>query len=833
LAVDIMGSGAAKVSSRGHHHHHHDEEMSPLEAAKHGDRDAQEWFMDLLGQYCKDGNVEGVEKMADAWSSCRKLRGVSEAAVIAARYGQHEILEVMVKAEFRLRVDKNDHEINPLMMALRKGDWHCIEPLIPLALDNSFATGLLQDGMEQLVVDGDTDTLTDLATNYHIPGNGKLLCRAALLKDKAKEVFDVLAASMKGESFNRVSTVEEMEDKPGWEDSAPIHIVCQVEEAETAKALVEYLIGKKVDVSKWGKKLSKKLKHSKRLPLHYAAENKNLEIETVKMVAEAYPAALFQPVGGKAGRKLPVKCASHNEKTRRMLEELMYQHICDVCDQVSSEKIADVLNLMRLATEFEKIRTISPRELDRGRATDMVSRAFDKVIRHLKDQSESVERQFAEEAISFAEANPRVDLGRETGTKVEVQSISKMGEVLKSDFWELLKLVNSGKETTEEKAEDGDEETAKAVNDLIKVPELEELLTQEIASRLKWAAAACDSGEDSVTDKLKTSDAVRYALFVLAGLISISKKRTSAEESDDEERPEAAASLAATALETSGEDLQKVAAWYCKDLQLPEAWNVIGLLREGLSGGGLTDILFSGGDLVIKKEVPKDHVWFQWAEGLFEATFLHIYTRDRHGENVPDALRVKDMQQVFNCGSWGEYARRRQSVQEDLFNKGAAWLEELKTDPCTKGETPTWHLSGGKSVANEHWLYHGTSLAGEEGITEGDFRLNLAGSNAGTLYGNGVYLAEAVSKSDEYTTPHSDGLRSILICLSTLGRVNYNDQKRPDGDELADSCKEGGFHSILGDREKIRGTYREIVVFNENQVYPAYICRYERVLKKE
>ena len=32
--------------------------------------------------------------------------------------------------------------------------------------------------------------------------------------------------------------------------------------------------------------------------------------------------------------------------------------------------------------------------------------------------------------------------------------------------------------------------------------------------------------------------------------------------------------------------------------------------------------------------------------GLFEATFLHIYTRDRHGENVPDALRVKDMQQA-------------------------------------------------------------------------------------------------------------------------------------------------------------------------------------------
>lgn len=60
-------------------------------------------------------------------------------------------------------------------------------------------------------------------------------------------------------------------------------------------------------------------------------------------------------------------------------------------------------------------------------------------------------------------------------------------------------------------------------------------------------------------------------------------------------------------------------------------------------------------------------------------------------------------------------------------------------------------------------------------------------------------------------------------------KVNYNDQKRPDGDELANSCKGGGFHSILGDREKIRGTYREIVLFNENQIYPAYICHYKRI----
>ena len=101
--------------------------------------------------------------------------------------------------------------------------------------------------------------------------------------------------------------------------------------------------------------------------------------------------------------------------------------------------------------------------------------------------------------------------------------------------------------------------------------------------------------------------------------------------------------------------------------------------------------------------------------------------------------------------------------------------------------------------------------------------------------------------------------------IGSDNEVNYNDQKRPSGDELADSCKTGGYHSILGDREKIRGTYREIVLFNEtlglfwwyphpwedvffvwsfglfghprldfldkklrNQVYPAYICHYIR-----
>ena len=109
--------------------------------------------------------------------------------------------------------------------------------------------------------------------------------------------------------------------------------------------------------------------------------------------------------------------------------------------------------------------------------------------------------------------------------------------------------------------------------------------------------------------------------------------------------------------------------------------------------------------------------------------------------------------EVFNCGSWLEYEIRRQKVFQELQEKGPAWTGEFRTDVCTKGERAEWFQSdqypGG---INEHWLYHGTSGAGESGITEGDFRLNLAGSNAGTLYGARLSLNKcrglANSKTD-------------------------------------------------------------------------------------
>merc|ERR1712146_350145 len=83
--------------------------------------------------------------------------------------------------------------------------------------------------------------------------------------------------------------------------------------------------------------------------------------------------------------------------------------------------------------------------------------------------------------------------------------------------------------------------------------------------------------------------------------------------------------------------------------------------------------------------------------------------------------------------------------------------------------------------AHEEFLFHGTNDVAAESITKGDFLVNLAGSNAGTLYGKGVYLAESVSKSDEYTMENRSGERCILVCRAALGYVYYTDEASQGG----------------------------------------------------
>lgn len=73
-----------------------------------------------------------------------------------------------------------------------------------------------------------------------------------------------------------------------------------------------------------------------------------------------------------------------------------------------------------------------------------------------------------------------------------------------------------------------------------------------------------------------------------------------------------------------------------------------------------------------------------------------------------------------------------------------------------------------------------------------------------------------------------------------MGRVKYTDAEKPkqDKDLLKAVIGDGStfyprYNSTLGDREKVRGTYREFVVYDDNQAYPEYIVLYRRVAAKD
>jgi len=249
-----------------------------------------------------------------------------------------------------------------------------------------------------------------------------------------------------------------------------------------------------------------------------------------------------------------------------------------------------------------------------------------------------------------------------------------------------------------------------------------------------------------------------------------------------------------------------------------------------------------GSRLVVKASVS-DHALRHAFQGLLDASHRSVWTRDRGQDPVPTRLILVCVVEVANSDLWMAYTKKQEDIRLAV---GAETLNKIR--PATLvgdanvqgGRDDVWpdsrcvemlsHLSPSlDGNLNEVMLFHGTSpIAGEE-ITNENFQVNMAGCTTGTLYGRGIYLAENATKSDEYASADPDtNLRTLLVCRTTLGRVRYNNEKDPDPRACENDCHSGLYHSILGDRRDCRGTFREFVIFDEDQVYPNFIVTYRR-----
>jgi len=252
---------------------------------------------------------------------------------------------------------------------------------------------------------------------------------------------------------------------------------------------------------------------------------------------------------------------------------------------------------------------------------------------------------------------------------------------------------------------------------------------------------------------------------------------------------------------------------------LPDGWRISAMVRENHDDR-----------LVARVEVGNSTPIWKGMQSLLNASFVKRYTRDRRGAELPQCLQLRRLFHVQNEVLWRSYQMRQQEIREALKDRDLS-REPSLCDAKTSSAASCFPQLEEK--VHERWLWHGTTHASVEAITREHFKLALAGSRAGTLYGKGIYLCECCSKSDEYTEEDASGDRVLLLCRTTLGRIFCTAEDRPDRHKLTEfMCQGGAYHAVLGDRERTRGTYREIILYDTDQVYPEYMVFYRRVMRE-
>jgi hypothetical protein len=212
----------------------------------------------------------------------------------------------------------------------------------------------------------------------------------------------------------------------------------------------------------------------------------------------------------------------------------------------------------------------------------------------------------------------------------------------------------------------------------------------------------------------------------------------------------------------------------------------------------------------------------------------------RHRVPVPTAFKLVKAFRNGNANAWRRYNVTKQRLAEDCSHSvgGVDW--------CGVDVKSAWDLEAPLDTACNEWrVFHGTSEENGRRICATNFKQSLAGTGAvwsggqgrksTPLYGFGIYFAENVTKADEYCQPQTgddsdeDGLCAMLVCRVVGGRVNVVTTNEIDIEKLRAENFQGPFDSVLGDRVSVlKKPFREIVVYDSDQIFPEFLLLYKR-----
>ena len=201
---------------------------------------------------------------------------------------------------------------------------------------------------------------------------------------------------------------------------------------------------------------------------------------------------------------------------------------------------------------------------------------------------------------------------------------------------------------------------------------------------------------------------------------------------------------------------------------------------------------------------------------------------------LPTGYQIKRVIRVEDSSMFTRYIDRREQIKNSRSSCEAPDPQIFTRAAMEASSGLTDILCDVDDSINEVYLWHGTQVRTGLKIVQDDFSLNFAGSGAGTMYGKGLYFTESCTKADEYALDepggHYDGVRGLLLCRVCLGSFHYTLDREPSA---VDKYTQGECDSTIGDRAKAVNTYREMVVYDRDQVYPEYLVLYERLQRGE